>query len=254
MEIVSFKKTKNNKYEIKFKDNSSIELYDDVIIKYNLLVNKSMDSKKFTEIINYNSSLDAYFLSLKYLNSKMRTKLEIKKYLEKKEFDSNTITKTIDKLIKNKAIDEDLYIKSYVNDQINFKLVGPFKIANKLHDLGIDKQKALEYINSLDKNIWYDKLNKIINKKIKTNKTNSPLMLKNKILSSLYNDGYDKEMITTVLGCYDIDVNEDALLKEYNKYKIKLSKKFDGNELDFQIKMKLRQKGYLLEDIEKITR
>ena len=240
MEIQSFKKKKNNKYEIIFKDQSNIDLYDDVIIKYNLLANKKMDNKLFEEIVKYNASLDAYYISLKYLNSKMRTKLEIRKYLEKKEFDNKTINETIEKLENNKAIDESLYIKAFVNDQINFSNIGPNKIVNKLNTLGIDK------------NVWLEKLEKLINKKIKTNKKYSLMMLKNKIITSLCNDGYDKSTIVDVLSNVDIKLDSSIINKEYEKIYNKLSKKFDGSALEYQIKMKLNSKGFSNEEIDKI--
>ena len=252
MEIQSFKKKKNNKYEIIFKDQSSIDLYDDVIIKYNLLANKKMDNKLFEEIVKYNASLDAYYISLKYLNSKMRTKLEIKKYLEKKEFDNKTINETIEKLENNKAVDESLYIKAFVNDQINFSNIGPNKIINKLNTLGIDKKNSLEYINNIDKNVWLEKLEKLINKKIKTNKKYSLMMLKNKIMTSLCNDGYDKSMIVEVLSNIDIKLDSSIINKEYEKIYNRLYKKFDGSALEYQIKMKLKSKGFSNEEIEKI--
>ena len=252
MEIKSFKKKKNNKYELTFEDNSTIELYDDVIIKYNLLVNKKLDEKKFDEITKYNSSLDAYFLSLKYLNSKMRTKLEIKKYLDKQNIDSKTINDTIDKLVKNKAIDEDLYVKSFVNDQINFSTIGPYKIANKLFTLGISKDKSMDYINSIDKSIWIEKITKLVNKKIKVNKNYSIVMLKNKILSSICNEGYDKSMIISVLNDFSFKNDPKIIIKEYNKIKNKLSKKYDGSALECQIKMKLKSKGFSSDEIDSI--
>ena len=136
MKIKSFKKEKNNKYKIIFESGEDIVLYDDVIVKYNLLVNKTFDTNKLTEIIKYNSNLDAYYLSLKYISKKMRTKLEIRKYLEKKDIDSKTIDETINKLVNNKAINEDLYIQAFCNDQINFSNIGPNKIVSKLKDLG----------------------------------------------------------------------------------------------------------------------
>ena len=104
MKIKSFKKEKNNKYKIIFENGEDIVLYDDVIVKYNLLVNKTFDTNKLEEIIKYNSNLDAYYLALKYISKKMRTKLEIRKYLEKKDIDSKTIDETINKLVNNKAI------------------------------------------------------------------------------------------------------------------------------------------------------
>ena len=244
MEIQSFKKKKNNKYEIVFKDQTNIDLYDDVIIKYNLLANKKMDNKLFEKIVNYNASLDAYYISLKYLNSKMRTKLEIRKYLEKKKFGNKTINETIEKLENNKAIDESLYIKAFVNDQINFSNIGPNKIINKLNTLGIDKKDSLEYINTIDKNVWVEKLEKLVNKKIKTNRKYSLMMLKNKIITFLYNEGYDKTIIIDVLNNIDIDIDSSIINKEYEKLYNKLSKKYEGSALEYQIKIKLKSKGF----------
>ena len=252
MEIQSFKKKKNNKYEIIFKDQSNIDLYDDVIIKYNLLANKKMDNKLFEEIVKYNASLDAYYISLKYLNSKMRTKLEIRKYLEKKKFGNKTINETIEKLENNKAIDESLYIKAFVNDQINFSNIGPNKIINKLNTLGIDKKDSLEYINTIDKNVWVEKLEKLVNKKIKTNRKYSLMMLKNKIITFLYNEGYDKTIIIDVLNNIDIDIDSSIINKEYEKLYNKLSKKYEGSALEYQIKIKLKSKGFTNEEIDKI--
>lgn len=252
MEIKTFKKEKGNKYKIIFSDDSDITLYDDVIVKYNLLVNKKIDKIKLEEIAKYNSSLDAYYLSLKYISKKMRTKLEIKKYLEKKEFNPNIIKETIDKLIKYKAIDENLYIRAFCNDQINFSNIGPNKIIKKLETLGIDKSTSKEYLNTIDYNIWIDKINKIVDKKIKTNKNYSVYILKNKILMALVNDGFDREMIREILSQKDITVSSDLVKKEYEKMHKKLSKKYDGNSLDYQIKIKLKAKGFSTEEIDKI--
>ena len=250
MEIQSFKKKKDNKYEILFKDGSSIDLYDDVIIKYNLLSNKKINN--LDEITKYNNSLDAYYLAIKYINKKMRTKTEIKKYLAKKEFDDITIKNTVDKLVNNKVIDEDIYIKAFVNDSINFANIGPNKIVNKLYLLGIDKNKSYEYINNIDKKVWIDKIKKIVDKKNKVNKNYSLLYLKNKILTSLINDGYDKELIMEVLEDYDFKCDERIIKKEYDKLKNKLSKKYEGSNLEFQIQMKLKAKGFTSEEIEHI--
>lgn len=252
MEIQSFKKKKNNKYEVIFKDQSNIDLYDDVIIKYNLLANKKMDKKIFEEIVKYNASLDAYYISLKYLNNKMRTKLEIRKYLEKKEFDNKTINETIERLEKNKAIDESLYLKAFINDQINFSNIGPNKIINKLSTLGINKKDSLKYIDTINKEVWLKKIEKLINKKIKSNKKYSLMMLKNKVTTSLCNDGFDKSMILDVLDNIDIDIDLSIINKEYEKIYNKLSKKFEGTSLDYQVKMKLKSKGFTNEEIDKI--
>ncbi|MBE6161288.1 MAG: hypothetical protein E7158_03610 [Firmicutes bacterium] len=251
MDIKSFKKKKNNKYDIFFKDGKSIELYDDVILKYNLLLDKKIEDSMYDEIILYNSSLDAYYLSIKYLSSKMHTKLEINKYLEKKEFSASIIKETIEKLEKNKLINENEYLKAFVNDQIKFTKNGPHKIANKLHLLGIEKENIYDYLSTIEDSIWEEKIKKLIDKKIQSNRNYSEIVLKNKILQSISNEGYDRNMINLLLKDYDNISNPNIIIKEYNKQKRKLSKKFDGDALEFQIKMKLKAKGFNFDDLKK---
>ena len=100
MEITKFKKLKGNQYEIMLDNGLSFKLYDDVIVKYNLLVNKRFDDNFFTEVTNYNDSLDAYYTCIKYLNTKMRSEVELRKYLDKKNISKEVTEKTIERLKK----------------------------------------------------------------------------------------------------------------------------------------------------------
>ena len=81
MKIETFKKLKDNKYKIIFENSDEISLYDDIIVKYNLLANKNLEEKNLKEIILENNKMDAYYLAIKALNKKMRTKKEIYKIL-----------------------------------------------------------------------------------------------------------------------------------------------------------------------------
>ena len=100
MEIVKFKKGKKNIYELELDNGLKFKLYDDVIVKFNLIVNKRLDDKKFEEVVEYNDSLGAYYESLKKLNSKMRSELELRKFLENK-YSSSIINDTINRLKKD---------------------------------------------------------------------------------------------------------------------------------------------------------
>jgi len=78
------------------------------------------------------------------------------------------------------------------------------------------------------------------------------MMLKNKITTSLYDDGYDKTMIIDVLNNIDIDIDSSIINKEYEKLYNKLSKKYEGSALEYQLKIKLKAKGFTNEEIDKI--
>ena len=77
MEIKKYCKAKDNTYEIHLDNGSVLNLYDDIIIKYSLLLKKSITSAELDEITKCNDDLKAYYLGLKFITKKMRSKLEV---------------------------------------------------------------------------------------------------------------------------------------------------------------------------------
>lgn len=254
MQIIKYEKLKNYVYKIEFDNEIFLELFDDVIIKYELLRKKNITDSEYKEIKSYNDKLNAYYDSLNYLNKKMRTKIEIIKYLEKKDYPVKVIEETIKRLYDNKALNDELYIKAYVNDKINFSNIGPNKIISKLEQLGINKEDAYAYLKTIDENIWKDKLIKLINKKIKLNNKYSINMLKNKIKTSLVSDGYNIKMINEIIDEQNIQSSNDIIKKEYIKIKNKLEKKYNSKELEYQVKLKMMTKGFTSLEIETIKK
>ena len=57
-------------------------------------------------------------------------------------------------------------------------------------------------------------------------------------------------MVEEVIHNTEFKDNSDLLEKEYNKLFNKLSKKYDGSVLYYQIKVKLVQKGFNSSDID----
>ncbi len=197
MEIKNYKKIKNNLYEVNI-DEIKVNLYDDIIIKYNLLLKKDIDKKTFDKMIKENDNLSAYYKSLKYINTKLRSEKEIFNYLKRFNFSEADIFSTINKLKKDGYLNNDLYLKSYINDQINLSNNGPYKIKNALKSLGLSEEEIEEHLDAIDKSIWQDKIKKIIKKRNINTKNNK---MKNYVY--LFNLGYEKEMIFSLLGNID---------------------------------------------------
>lgn len=242
MKIVKYVKDKNNVYKV-YIDSECYKLYDDVISKYGLLFKSEIDNQLLDEILTYNNHLDSYYLSIKYITKKLRSKKEIEEYLIKKEFNKDIIKETINKLIENKFINDEIYLKCFINDQINLTNNGPYKIIKLLLKLGLDNDLINDSLNKISDDVWLDKINTYIDKKIKMNHSSSKYMLQVKIKNDLINLGYDKEMIVSILSNKDID-DHDNYLKEYNKAKKSLEKKYSGYELEMKIKEKLYRKGF----------
>ncbi len=242
MKINSYFKKKNNIYELTLDNNKKLELYDDVILKYDLLLKGEIDNKNLEEILEYNLSLCAYNEAVKYLNIKMRTKNEIIKKLNK--YSKSTINYVIDRLNNEGYLNNEAYIKAYISDDINLKLNGPNKILLDLKKLGFEEIKILKYLNDYDNDIWFNKIRKTITKKINSNHNLSGLMLKNKIINDLITKGFRKEDILIVIEEFEFNDDIKIYEKEYLKLKNKLSKKYSGEELNKQISNYLFKKGF----------
>lgn len=244
MKIEKYSKGSANKYKVTI-DGEEYTLYDDVIIKYELLLKKDINALELKDIIKYNDELDSYYLAIKYITKKLRSEKEIYEYLKKKEIPESIIINTIDKLKENKFLNDEIYLKAYVNDQINLSNNGPLKIARNLMSLGLNESDITAALDEVDASVWSTRIDKYVSKKVNTNHNSSSKMLKVKIINDLVNLGYDKETILPIINRYDID-DKEIYKHEYEKIKKQLEKKYEGYELERKIREKLYRKGFYL--------
>lgn len=250
MRINKFKKVGTNKYRIYF-DNNSLLLYEDVILKYNLLYKKDIDSDLLLEIDKENLKASIYDVALKYIGIRMRSIREMKEYLTRKKFDSKDIEDTIDKLVNNGLLNDKSFAKSYVNDKIYLTNNGIDKIRNDLIKLEVEESYINEALENVDKSILLDKLNKIIEKEIRLNSKLPIGKMKNKIINRCINLGYRLEDINNILDNYDL-ISTSNIKNDYDKLYKKYCNKYDIYKLKSILKSKLYQKGYSIEEINKI--
>ena len=250
MKIDKIIKTNSGKYIISIGD-KKITTYDDVLINTGVLYKKEIDDSTIEEIELQNSYYDAYNKTITYIMKHQRSKKEIKTYLDKYDLSNDDKDNILKKLEEIGLINDLNYTKSYISDSINLSNKGPYKIKQELIDNGIDESIIEEEISNIDECIIYDKLIKMIEKKIKLNHNHSEYQMKQKIIIDMINMGYEKDMIVNILDNYNID-DSNLLLKEYDKLYSKLSKKYSDNELINKLKQKLYSKGYDINSINEL--
>lgn len=251
MKIVKYKKMSKGRYKIFFDNNSELVLYEDVILKNNLLREKNITLELLEKVMNENIFYEVYDLSLSYIEIKMRTLKKLREYLLKKNFDINVIDNVLDRLVNEGYLDEKKYVDAYVNDKVNLTTWGPYKIKKNLEMLELDENLIEDKISSISDNVWKNKLEKIVNRKIKSMNNKSLSMIKNKLRLDMFNLGYDNSLIEEVLNnIYSND--ESSIKKEYSKALNKYSKKYSDEKLIYEVKSYLYRKGYKTEDINYI--
>ena len=251
MQIIKFQKLNDNRYKLSFKDSESLILYDDIILKYNLLNQKNIDNTKYQEIKKANDELASYYQAIKYLGIKMRCQKEITTYLKKKGFLNNTIIKTLNRLEQEGYVDEEKYIHYYILDQINLTLNGPLKIKNSLINLDLNKELIEQELALIDYNIWQDRIAKILKKRLKSNKDSKQIFIK-KNKEYLYKNGYSYEMTNPILSSLKIEEDDNFEKTAFQFYQ-KLSKKYDNEKLKYYLKNKLYAKGYSIDKINEFV-
>lgn len=250
MKIEKIKKLSNGKYKIQLENKEVITTYDEVILNENILFKKEIDNELLNKINNQNDYYKIYNKTLKYIMTKIRSEKEINIYLDKQNVEKIDKEKIIKKLKDNHMLNDKTYLKAFIADKVRLSSDGKEKIKKQLLEQNIDSKLIDEELEKYDEEIK-EKLEKLINKKIKTYYKYSEYIAKQKIKEYFINLGYKIDEIDEVLNKIKIE-NTDSIKKEYEKQYNKLSKKYKDKELEYKLKNTLYQKGYKIDEINKI--
>lgn len=251
MKIESLAKGKKNTYIITINRKEYI-IYDDLIVKYGLLPKKEISKKDLENIIKENSQLEAYYLAIKQITTRLRTKKELTTILEKKDYSKETINQTLRLLEKDGYLNEEKYIQAYLNDAFRFSSDGPYKMKRKLIELGTNEDNIENSLLNIPKEEWLKKLQKLFSKKAESKHHESMFKWKLKCENYFYNLGYPKDWIEEISKHFPWQEDDTIIKKEFEKLYRKLSRKYQGEELKFQIKRKLYEKGFVNDQIKKL--
>lgn len=203
MKIEKYEFTKKNNYNIYLSNGEVITLNERVITKNELLLKKEIDNELYDRLMHDNKVCEAFDAGVKYISIRYRSIKEMKDYLLKKEYPSDIVDEAIQSLISNTYLDDDRFTKAYIKDKMAFTSKGDYKIRMELSSLGIDNSIIDNNILTIDNDILINKMKKIIDKDIKSNKKYNGSELRNKIYNHLINQGYSKEKVINVINTYD---------------------------------------------------
>ena len=251
MKILKFKKMTKGKYKIYFDNGSDILLFEDVILENNLLITKEITDELLKKLIKQNDQVYVYQIAIRFISIRIRSKKEVKKYLENKNISDKLINIIIDKLEKEGYINDFKFAVLYANDQMLLSNWGPYKIKQSLVKYGICNDIVNEVIKNIEQKKVEEKLSNLISKQIKIKKGSSN-SIKLKLINYFINLGYDKDMILKELSKYELTSDKNKLKKDYIKIYNKYKDKYEEDNLKYIIGQKLYSKGYTKKDISQI--
>ena len=248
MKIIKYKKSSRGIYKVELDDGRVLSLYEDVILKFELLLKKEISEEDLFSINAYNLECDVYTVALNNIKARFKSVSDLREFLIKKDYPLDLVEKSIQKLLKQGYLNDRSYAKSYINNQIITTSKGPLKIEKELLDKKIDNEIIKEEIIIFDSKIQEEKIKKIIERDLKCNRSRGGNVLKQKIYNDLKLLGYDNSIINKLLDNYTFTNDTLIARREYLKLEKRLSRKYSGAELKMKIREKLYQKGLKYED------
>lgn len=140
----------------------------------------------------------AYNYAIKYLKN-IKTKKDVYDYLIRKGFSDEETSEVCDYIEEVGLVDDDLYVKFFVEDSFRIKNKGARKIVYELKQRGIDDDKIEEAIEEAS-DMEYEALKEAYERKLEATKSETdPYKRKNKIIRFLLSRGFDYSDIKDIV-------------------------------------------------------
>ena len=245
---MKYKKGSKGKYKVVLEDGRELSFYEEVILKYQLLIKKEIDDELLIEADQYNQECDVYYVALHSIENRYKSIFELRMWLKKKEYPDELIEKAIDTLKRQGYLNDLSYAKSYVNTQMITTHNGPYKIMRDLQDKKVDSDYINEAIEVFSFEEQEERVRKLIEKDIRSNHTKGGIVLKQKIYNRLKLLGYDISVLNKVIEGFSFGNDSMIAKKEYDKLIRKYSRKYEGEELKRIVNEKMYLKGLKYEE------
>lgn len=237
-------------------DNSEkIYVSVDKYFEYGLNNLEGIDESFYTDLKDEERMFLGYQSALRKLSIKDFSVKQISNHLKiKKQLNSDEIDAIISKLKSYGLLDDERYCVNRTN-YLSKQLLSTKQIKNKLNKEGISKDLIDKYviINSEDE---YSNIKELARKYSNSIKNKSVNATKQSILTKLVSAGYSYDLAKECISELNLkNENELALLKkEYDKAKLKYSKKYSDYDLRNHIYSYLVNKGFNSEDIKNVVK
>ncbi|MGN1208262.1 MAG: RecX family transcriptional regulator [Christensenellales bacterium] len=162
----------------------------DQIVKYDLKNGCEIEKEKLDEIVLESESFYAFNKVLKYISKSMKTEHDLLVYLKQKSFRDDVIKKTIEKLKEYNYVNDEIYVKSYVETYKS--KFGESRLRQNLKNKNIDEELIEKYLILDERDVIFN-----IKKEILKQTKNKVLdaKQKQKIYRNLAFKGYSFEQI-----------------------------------------------------------
>ncbi|MBL3531453.1 recombination regulator RecX [Companilactobacillus zhachilii] len=240
---------RKGRYNIFLDGKYAFPVAEQTLIDFRLMNDVELTDEDIKEIQDSENINKAYGDAVNYLSYQLRTKKEIKDYLYKKEYHRDAVDEVISRLEKLHYLDDASYAKSFINTQLRTTANGPKIIEQKMVKKGVPNNVIQDAIVEIDYDTLLENATDFAKKQARKQSRASFKQMLTKLRASLYQKGFDNEIIETAIKNLDLEPDEDEELEKLKKLVDKVQHRYDNPT---KLINYLMTKGYHFDEIKKV--
>jgi regulatory protein len=149
--IVDITRSAPGRVELKFDDNTTLFIDYGIVNKAGLQVLQKIDDETLDKLINEADGGSSYDAALRYLELRPRSESEMRRHLLSRHvYSTVAIERSIERLKKNKLLDDRSFAEAWINDRITYKPKSRLMIQRELAQKGIDPGEIADVLGDID--------------------------------------------------------------------------------------------------------
>ena len=133
---------------------------------------------------------------------------EMRDKMRRWELDETVQNRIIDRLIKERYVDDERYARAFVKDKIRYNKWGRRKVQQALWQKHIDADIQQRVLDEIDEKEYLDILRPLLKQKRKSIKAESDYELNQKLVRFALGRGFGFDIIRQCLNVDDIDIED----------------------------------------------
>lgn len=186
---------KKNKHRINIFIDNQYAFSVNSALSPDIKVGDGISRERIDQLKKADETDKAYNRALYFLKFRHRSRIEITRYLKKKQFSPEAITNTISRLETNGLIDDPVFARLFVENRSNFRPKGAYALRYELKAKGISEEIIGAVLDGYDEEAaaW-----SALSPKMKQWENHDKKEFKKKAFGFLRRRGFDYDICTTV--------------------------------------------------------
>ncbi|MEK4304193.1 MULTISPECIES: recombination regulator RecX [Oceanobacillus] len=238
-------------------DEYGFSVGEDILIQFRLEKGMELDNELIETLKEQDNLHKVYTLTIHFLSYRIRSEKEVITYLQKKEVEEEQIAVIMQRLKKEKLLDDQQFAEMFVRSRMNTSSKGPKVIEQELFEKGISGQIAVNALEQYTPALQKEKVQKLLGKKIKQSSKDSFQKQINQAKNTILQKGFNQQLVFEAIQTMDQeeDTNHEweALKFQGEKLYQKHVKKYEGFQLKQKVMEGLYRKGFHFDMIQQFV-